>query len=300
MAKSFSKNTGNGFKSQSSVARRMDLGTRRLGILSVALALAFAPACTTSGMQGSEEEDAAFSDEVPVEDAATDEVALEEGNVENPEPVADGDSPPSEEPVADVEAESVPRTDPAVTPTPVAEVTPPVESTVNSVPPPSSGIASDEYVVATGDTLMKIAFKRYGDVFQWKKIANDNADKLKNPNVLPVGMKIKVEPSTFAETTADGERYLIKQGDTLGSISGSVYGTPRKWKKIWENNKELIKNPNRIFSGFYISYIFSDQDRQEKESFESGAKSEGSTLGGGASGGPASRNPASAPAPASK
>jgi hypothetical protein len=113
-------------------------------------------------------------------------------------------------------------------------------------------------------------------------------------------MKLKVEPATFAESTPAGERYLIKQGDTLGSISGSVYGTPRKWKKIWETNKDLIKDPNRIFSGFYISYIFSDQDRQEKENFESGAKSGGSPLSGGASGGAAARNPASAPAPAGK
>jgi hypothetical protein len=47
---------------------------------------------------------------------------------------------------------------------------------------------------------------------------------------------------------------MIKQGDTLARISNDVYGTPRKWKKIWEHNKPWIPNPNRIFAGFYLYY----------------------------------------------
>jgi len=53
----------------------------------------------------------------------------------------------------------------------------------------------------------------------------------------------------------NGEKYLIKVGDTLGLISNEVYGTKAKWKKLWENNRQLIKNPNRIFAGFNLYYV---------------------------------------------
>ena len=41
---------------------------------------------------------------------------------------------------------------------------------------------------------------------------------------------------------------------TLGSISHTVYGSTRKWKKLWENNRQLIKDPNKIYAGFYLYY----------------------------------------------
>ncbi len=53
----------------------------------------------------------------------------------------------------------------------------------------------------------------------------------------------------------NGERYLIKRGDTLGTISGDVYGTRAKWKKLWENNRQLIKDPNKIYAGFSLYYV---------------------------------------------
>ena len=42
--------------------------------------------------------------------------------------------------------------------------------------------------------------------------------------------------------------------NTLGTISNDVYGTTHKWKRLWENNRQLIKDPNRIYAGFYLFY----------------------------------------------
>jgi nucleoid-associated protein YgaU len=57
----------------------------------------------------------------------------------------------------------------------------------------------------------------------------------------------------------EGNPYLIKNGDTLGGISGQVYNNRNKWRSIWDNNKPLIKNPNKIFAGFTIYYLDLDK-----------------------------------------
>jgi len=41
----------------------------------------------------------------------------------------------------------------------------------------------------------------------------------------------------------------------LGVISTKVYdGEKKYWKKLWENNKPMIRDPNLIFAGFTIFY----------------------------------------------
>jgi len=117
--------------------------------------------------------------------------------------------------------------------------------------------------VQEGDTLMKIAFETYGDLYQWRRIYEGNKDKINDPNAVPKGTVIKVErPATAVAIDRNGEKYLIKNGDTLGKISGSVYGTESKWRKIWENNRQLIRDPNKIFAGFYLYYVVGPEDQQ--------------------------------------
>ncbi|MFH1655486.1 MAG: LysM peptidoglycan-binding domain-containing protein [Candidatus Omnitrophota bacterium] len=47
--------------------------------------------------------------------------------------------------------------------------------------------------------------------------------------------------------------YEIMKDDTLQKISNKFYGTNRKWKKIYEVNKDVIKDPNRIKPGVIIN-----------------------------------------------
>lgn len=106
-----------------------------------------------------------------------------------------------------------------------------------------------EYHVKAGETYMQIAFKLYGDVSKWKDI------KALNPQVkevhLRAGTKLKYErPAQEFVWLPTGTPYLIKTGDTLGTISNSFYQTTAKWKELWQHNKKLITNPNRIYAGF--------------------------------------------------
>ncbi len=120
---------------------------------------------------------------------------------------------------------------------------------------------------------MKIAFETYGDLYQWRKIFDLNRGTLSSPTVLPVGTVLKIDqPIGSPNISRNGERYLIRNGDTLGSISQSVYGTPRKWKKIWQNNREMIRDPNKIYAGFHLYYQFTGQDEQEKNQLDSSPK----------------------------
>ena len=111
-----------------------------------------------------------------------------------------------------------------------------------------------QYTVRRGDTLMKIAFEQYGDLYRWKEIYEANRANIQDPNHVPPGTQLSLNGAGMVSVERNGERYLIKTGDTLGLISKDVYGTPRKWKRLWENNRELIKDPNKIYAGFYLFY----------------------------------------------
>lgn len=46
-----------------------------------------------------------------------------------------------------------------------------------------------------------------------------------------------------------GTIYTVKKGDSLEKISSKFYGTSRKWRKIYEANSNVIKNPNHLRAG---------------------------------------------------
>ena len=109
----------------------------------------------------------------------------------------------------------------------------------------------ETYRVQKGDTLMMVAFKIYGDYRKWKDIKEWN----KGPKKLSEGMELKYYvPDQKFGWMPNGLPYLVKTGDTLQIISMDKYGTTRKWKSIYENNRPLIRDPNLIFAGFTLYY----------------------------------------------
>ena len=43
--------------------------------------------------------------------------------------------------------------------------------------------------------------------------------------------------------------YTVKRGDSLSKIAKKVYGDPKLYKKIFEANKPMLKDPNLIYPG---------------------------------------------------
>jgi len=56
--------------------------------------------------------------------------------------------------------------------------------------------------------------------------------------------------STAPEPHAANERlYTVKAGDSLSKIAKHEYGDANAWPKIFEANKDILKDPNKIFPG---------------------------------------------------
>ncbi len=186
--------------------------------------------------------------------------------LDQPPEALPSDMPPAmEDPAMLAAAEPAPPVDPVTTePAPAIEAETPTIPTESYASSSSEG-SSQDYTVQSGDTLMKIAFENYGDLYQWKKIYEDNREKITNPNAIPRGTVLTLKDVTTVEIAKNGDKYLIRSGDTLGTISDDIYGTTKKWRKLWQNNKQLIRDPNRIFAGFYLYYTMTPDERREAE-----------------------------------
>ena len=57
------------------------------------------------------------------------------------------------------------------------------------------------------------------------------------------------EPAAVAKTKNAVHEYTVKGGDTLGRIAEQLLGSGAKWGKIYEANRESVKNPDYIFIG---------------------------------------------------
>ena len=54
---------------------------------------------------------------------------------------------------------------------------------------------------------------------------------------------------TAPEAEAETEYYVIKSGDTLWAIASKFLGNGSKYPEIFEANREVIEDPDKIFPG---------------------------------------------------
>ena len=103
----------------------------------------------------------------------------------------------------------------------------------------------DTYTVNRGDFLWRIAGMNdiYGDPYAWSRIYTTNRDQIKDPDL--------IFPAQIFQIPRDvgPNEHLVVKGEFLSKISGysNVYGSPFKWQKLYEANKQVVTDPNIIY-----------------------------------------------------
>jgi len=67
-------------------------------------------------------------------------------------------------------------------------------------------------------------------------------------NIQGVG-EVRADNLTAPQSVEEVEYYIIQKGDTLSAIAKKQYGNANDYPKIFEANREVIKDPNLIFPG---------------------------------------------------
>jgi NitT/TauT family transport system substrate-binding protein len=70
---------------------------------------------------------------------------------------------------------------------------------------------------------------------------------------VPVVTAKAVTSTSVKATKATAQEYTVKPGDTLTRLAQQFYDSPYKWERIYEANRDQVKNPNYIFIGMKLT-----------------------------------------------
>ncbi len=60
-------------------------------------------------------------------------------------------------------------------------------------------------------------------------------------------------PAAVVQTPSEPKIYIVKDGDSLWSISKAAYGKGEKWPSIYEANKGKLKDPDKLSPGVELT-----------------------------------------------
>ena len=94
----------------------------------------------------------------------------------------------------------------------------------------------------TNDVYFTLSLKEYKRI-QIPKVNTNNDEKLSSVKDVPLtkGFEVKKQRT-----------HKVSKGDSLWSLAKKYYGNGDLWKKIYDANKKLIKNPDIIQDGWVL------------------------------------------------
>lgn len=121
------------------------------------------------------------------------------------------------------------------------------------------------YVVRDGDDLTSIATKIYGHPGAAGVIWSVNRDRLTDPALLPIGMELRIPPSwsvpaiqgpgaatATIEPSRRPAKVRVAPGETLESLARRFYGDRAMAARLWEANRDQLRNPALLVAGMEL------------------------------------------------
>ena len=129
-----------------------------------------------------------------------------------------------------------------------AEATQPEGSAVPDTP---TADALKAEIKSLGLNVKDLAVGREGDTVKGAGTAPDQATKEKLVVALGNVAGVAAVDESVAAEQAEPEAviYVVKKGDTLSAIAKAHYGKASQYMAIFEANKPMLKDPDKIYPG---------------------------------------------------
>ena len=144
------------------------------------------------------------------------------------------------------------------------------DATGTTRPAASNNVPYIFHDVRPGETMTSIAQRYYGDATLVHALAAFNG--LDDPNSLRVNHRLRIPASGDLGEKPDSSNranstprnvsqtkptqpqqvyttYTVQRGDTLSELSLELLGTSRRWRELYELNKDAIRDPDNLLAG---------------------------------------------------
>jgi len=153
-------------------------------------------------------------------------------------------------------------------------------TSVGELPPPNGQGVARVHVARNGDTLSQLAALYLGSARRYRELFEANRDVLKRPDLLPVGVVLKIPAApveqapattTTAATTGSGlvpiprgalrrsqpvratvSRYRVQARQTLVDVARQVYGDGGRAAELFEANRDQLPSPDGLYEGLEL------------------------------------------------
>ncbi len=117
-----------------------------------------------------------------------------------------------------------------------------------------------KYTIQKGDSFAKIARKVLGDEKFTKALVAANpqcdplslkvGDEINVPDITDASKAVKRDAESLTiKNRTNPDIYVVQKNDTLIKISEKLYGNKLDWKKLYEENRDLLDDPNTLVPG---------------------------------------------------
>lgn len=101
--------------------------------------------------------------------------------------------------------------------------------------------------IAAKQSAMRMVTEKFGDAGIVNKI--EIIQKGAQPQAAGAQLGAGMAPSSQASPSAAGRTHKVAKGDTLSAIARQYYGNANDYGKIFEANKDQLKDPDKIQVG---------------------------------------------------